>query len=142
LWGSPWRLLGLGLCGVILEALLAFVLVFLPMLIWISTVYVFRGTDATPQAISAWATVTIGSVMGNVVAPFLAGRIVGRLSRGREMAAGLVLAMVPVAIALLVGGIATVFWRDGGSLSFPGSYDALFVMAGALTWRARHPRAA
>jgi hypothetical protein len=121
------------------EAILFVALWLTGMSVWISMVHNRWGLDAVEQ-LPGWPAGLLGAVVGYVVVPFLAGRLAGRLSGGREVAVGIVCALLHTVFMVVHFS----FGWSGALVISTGLMwvAALFVMAGALSWRAKHPRTA
>jgi hypothetical protein len=137
-WESRWRILLLSLYGVVMEALLIAVFVLTPGMLWLSVNWALGGKDDAP-ALSGWLV----SIISTAIVPWIVGRMVAKRSGGREIVAGFGYCWLREMVALAVGLAVAVHLRDSSAITwFTLGIDPLFVMAGALTWRARHPRAA
>jgi hypothetical protein len=141
-WDARWWMLALGLGGLLTEAVLTGVLWFGGMWLWISIVHNHWGPWMADRATPQWAVSLFSAAISNVLVPFFVGRLVGRFSGGREVGAGLALAAMHTALALVI--TLTVAWR-GGNLGVSPTWSSVvmvLVLAGALSWRASHTRPA
>ena len=152
-WASRGGLLRLSIWGTLIEfAIVAGLLICseLAVLLWSAVLHALRGTgggyDILQPGQSAlqgidWVLMQAWQVL-NVVGPFFMGLLIARRSRGRELAAGVAFLIVSRTFGFLIG-VTILVLLHSKSLAFPVfSYGDLFLLAGALTWRARHPRPA
>jgi hypothetical protein len=135
-WDSRWRLCRLSVWALVPRALLVAILLHAPMMLinYLGGAAYFTLTPAREYWLEA-------AVITGIV-PFIMGRIVARRSDGREIAAALTFAILPGTIGLLMDTALALFSHQTLKLNFPVYYDAIFILAGALSWRARHPRPA
>ena len=136
-WHARSYLLWLWFYAVVIWNLLGAVFVIAPEMLRISIVVALGGTDDGLNTTGWWA-----KIVAIVIVPFLVGRTLGKRSGGREIAAALTFALLPGAILLILNTALPLLSHQTPKFHFPLSYGDLFLLAGALTWRARHPRPA